>query len=313
MPNGESVEAARHAYAEMLREKCGLRNERLVAAIATVPREDFLGRGPWIVTDLSLKPRHTPDDNPVHLCDDVLVSIDPARALNNGLPSRLIKSIDALNLREGDSAVHAGCGPGYYTALIASVVGERGRVVAYDIDADLAERAKSNLGSFANVEVHAADASKFDPGPADAILINAGATHPLKLWLDSMKEGGRMVFPLVRWPMGAIFGQGVAGWGAMLRVRRLAGRIFGSRSSAGRGAMMRVQRATADQYAASFVGPVGMFPCFGALDREADQLLEEAWSTPVTEVRSLRREVHEKTSSCWLHGVGYCFSKNEPG
>jgi hypothetical protein len=105
-----------------------------------------------------------------------------------------------------------------------------------------------------------------------------------------MKEGGRMLFPLVRWPVGAIFGQGAAGWGAM----------------------MREQRDTADQYAASFVGPVGMFPCFGALDREADRLLEEAWSTPVTEVRSLRREAHAKSSSCWLHGGGYCFSKNEP-
>src|SRR5208283_525816 len=261
MPTIESIEAARHEYADMLREKCGLRNARLLEALAKVPREDFLGRGPWIVSDLSLKPRYTPDDNPAHLYKDVLVSIDSSRGLNNGMPSGLIKWIDALDLHESDTAVHAGCGPGYYTALIASVVGERGRVVAYDIDGNLAQRAKSNLTSFANVEVRAADASKYDPGPADAILINAGATHPLDLWLDSMKEGGRMIFPLVRWPMGAIFGQGVAGWGAMMRVRRLAGGIFGSRSLAGRGAMMRVRRDAADRYAASCVGPVGMFPC----------------------------------------------------
>ncbi len=313
MPNLESVDAARHQYAEMLREKCGLRNARLIEALAKVPREDFLGRGPWILSDLSLKPRYTPDDNPVHLYEDVLVSIDSSRGLNNGMPSRLIKWIDGLDLHEGEIAVHAGCGPGYYTALIASVVGERGRVVAYDIDADLAARAKSNLESFVNVEVHAADASKYDPGLADAILINAGATHPVNLWLDSMKEGGRMVFPLVRWPLGAILGQGMAGWGAMMRVRRLAGSIFGERSSAGHGAMMRVQRDAVDQYAASFLGPVGMFPCFGALDRAADRLLEQAWNTPITAVRSLRREHHDKESSCWLHGAGYCFSRNDPG
>jgi len=144
--------------------------------------------------------RQTPDANPVHLYEDILVSIDATRGLNNGLPSGLAKWIDDLDLREGDTAVHAGCGPGYYTALIASVVSERGRVIAYDIDVDLAERARANLKPW-NVEVHAADASTFDPGSADAILINAGATHPLNLWLDSLKEGGRMVFPLIRWPL----------------------------------------------------------------------------------------------------------------
>jgi protein-L-isoaspartate(D-aspartate) O-methyltransferase len=284
------VERARRDYAEMLRKKCGLRNERQVEALATVPREDFLGRGPWRITDMSLKYRYTPDDNPIHLYQDTLVSIDPVRSLNNGLPSGLTKWIDALDLREGDCAVHAGCGTGYYTALIASVVGERGRVVAYDLDAGLAERARASLRRFAKVEVHAADASKFDPGPADAILINAGATHPLSLWLDALKDGARMVFPLIRWPEGAVFGQGMAGWGAMLRIQRLEGK----------------------RYAASFVGPVGMFPCLGALDPQADRLLEQAWQTPLTDVRSLRREAHEKVSSCWLHGVGYCFSKDDP-
>ena len=288
MPDADGVKRARRAYAEMLRETAGLRNERLVRALAEVPREDFLGRGPWLLTDLSLKYRYTADDNPTHLYQDVLVSIDAGRGLNNGMPSGLAKWIDALEVREGDTAVHAGCGPGYYTALLASVVGEHGKVIAYDLDADLAKRAKANLRPFKNVEVFAADASQFAPGPADAILINAGATHPLNLWLDALKDGGRLLFPLIRWPEGAVFGQGMAGWGAMMLIQRLA----------------------RDHYAVAFVGPVGMFPCFGALDREADRLLEQSWQTPITEVRSLRRGTHEKAPSCWLHGAGYCFSKD---
>jgi protein-L-isoaspartate(D-aspartate) O-methyltransferase len=291
MPDVGSLKIVRRKYAEMLREKAKLRNQRLVRALAEVPREAFLGRGPWLLTDLSLQYRYTADDNPAHLYQDVLVSIDAARGLNNGMPSGLTRWIDALDLREGETAVHAGCGPGYYTALIASVVGERGRVIAFDLDTDLAQRAKSNLQPFTNVEVLAADASIYDPGPVDAILVNAGATHPLNLWLDSLKEGGRLLFPLVRWPDGAVFGQGMAGWGAMMRIQRLAG----------------------DRYDASFAGSVAIFPCFGALDREADRLLEQSWQTPITEVRSLRRDAHEKAPSCWLHGAGYCFSKEAQG
>jgi len=77
--------------------------------------------------------------------------------------------------------------------------------------------------------------------------------------------------------------------------------------------MMRIERLAADRYAAAYAGMVGIFPCLGALDGEADRLLEQAFQTPVSEVRSLRRDAHEKASSCWLHGAGYCFSKDDPG
>ena len=310
MADLEELQRVRRAFAAMLKDKAGLRNERLVRALAEVPREAFVGLGPWRIVDLPRQARFTPDANPAHLNQDALVTIDTSRNLNNGMPSGLAKWIDGLDLREGDIVAHAGCGPGYYTALIAEVVGASGKVIAYDIDADLAARARENLKRYPNVEVLAADASKYDPGPVDAILINAGATHPLDLWIDSLKEGGRMMLPLVRWPSGAIFGEGVAGWGTMMRVRRLAGKILGQGSSpAGRGAMMRVRRTSRDRYEATFVAPVGIYPCLGAVDRDADRLLEDALKSPVTEVRSLRREPHREGASCWLHGAGYCFSK----
>ncbi len=306
-----TIEQRRRAYAEMLRDKAGLRSERLVRALAEVPREAFLGPGPWRIIDMARQPHYTPDAKPAHLYQDALVTIDTSRNLNNGMPSGLTRWIDALDLREGDLVAHAGCGPGYYTALMAMVVGATGRIIAYDVDADLAARAKENLAPYRNVEVLAADASKYDPGPVDAMLINAGATYPLDLWIDSLKEGGRLMLPLVRWPSGAIFGNGVAGWGAMMRVRRLAGKIFGSGTSpSGRGAMMRVSRESRDHYAATFIAPVGIYPCLGALDRDADRRLEEALKMPAEAVRSLRREQHAKEASCWLHGAGYCFSKN---
>ena len=232
-----------------------------------------MGPGPWKTMRFTfpLQYTDTPDANPVHLYDDVLVALDHGRMLNNGLPSGLARWIDALDIREGDDVVHAGCGTGYYTAIIAHIVGSSGRVIAIEYDADLAARARVNLRGFSHVEVIAGDATTYDPGPADAIFVNAGATHPLPLWLDSLKPSGRLVFPMVRWPEGAKFGVASAGWGVMLRIQRLQ-----------------------SGYSARWLGPCGFYPCFGAVDSEADRLLGDALSANVlTDVHSLRREPHD--------------------
>src|SRR5205085_7472724 len=83
------LDAARQRYAELIRKNALLHSEPLVRALAEVPREKFLGPGPWkILRRLNLTTyEDTPDDDPVHLYDDVLVAIDITRRLNNGLPS----------------------------------------------------------------------------------------------------------------------------------------------------------------------------------------------------------------------------------
>jgi protein-L-isoaspartate(D-aspartate) O-methyltransferase len=58
-----------------------------------------------------------------------------------------------------------------------------GSIVASEVDADLAVRARQNLASYPNVSVHAGDGTGVDPGVCDAILINAGVTHPHRPWL----------------------------------------------------------------------------------------------------------------------------------
>jgi len=46
------------------------------------------------------------------------------------------------------------------------------------------------------VTVLACDGATIDPGECDAMLINAGVTHPNVLWLDRQRESGRLVVPL---------------------------------------------------------------------------------------------------------------------
>ena len=177
----------RRYFAEEIRAVANIRSEALIDAFAKVPREHFLGPGPWrIQGDRDENYRTTEDADPRRLYHNILVAIDPGRHLNNGQPSYLAFCIDSLDLAEGDRVLHVGCGVGYYTAIMAEVVGTSGHVTGVEIDADLASRARENLAYLGQVKVAHGDGGKYDPGLCNAIFINAGVTHPSVVWLDSL-------------------------------------------------------------------------------------------------------------------------------
>ena len=90
----------------------------------------------------------------------------------------------------GNTVLHVGAGTGYYTAILAALVGDSGNVVAYEIENDLASAARKNLQHLPNVEVFAASAMDGPLPTADVIYVNAGATHPPAIWLDALNPGG---------------------------------------------------------------------------------------------------------------------------
>jgi protein-L-isoaspartate(D-aspartate) O-methyltransferase len=272
----------RRYFAEEIRAVADIRSEALVDAFAKVPREHFLGPGPWqIMSDRGKDYRITEDADPRRLYHNILVAIDPGRHLNNGQPSYLAFCIDSLDLAEGDRVLHVGCGVGYYTAIMAEVVGTSGHIIGVEIDADLASRARENLDYLRQVKVAHGDGWKYEPGPCDAIFINAGVTHPSDVWLDSLLPGGRLILYLT-----VAFDDGGSGRGFMLKVKR------------------------EDQgYTANFLSGVSVFHCIGSRDEEANQRLREAFMRGVWEsVQSLRRDDHESSDTCWLHGDGFCLS-----
>lgn len=277
----DALAAARRHYAEEIRFVGNVQSPALLAAVASVPRERFLGPGPWQILSGTMESYWpTPSDDPRHLYHNVLVAIDPDRRLNNGEPSFLIRLCDALDLNSGDRVIHIGCGTGYYSAILAETVGPRGHVTAIEIDAELAAKAKRNLASWANVDVFAANGSEHALEPADALLVNAGATHPLPSWLDALTPGGRMLLPLT------------------------AGRKIGGR-------MLKVVRGTTG-YRAWFISSVGIFDCAGARDERARERLESAFrSEGWPNVRTLRRGPHAPDETCWLHGGDFCLSSRE--
>jgi protein-L-isoaspartate(D-aspartate) O-methyltransferase len=280
-----NLSGARKRYARKLRRKAGIRSKRLLRAFAEIPRENFLGSGPWqllIPGDRKTGYVTTPDAHPRHLYDDVLVGIIPQRYLNNGHPGSLASWLDWLDPKPGEHAVHIGCGTGYYTAILAHAVAPGGHVTAVEIDDELAPRATQNLAPFKMVKVVHGDGFAFDVEPADVIFVNAGATRPSAKWLDALSPGGRLLFPLISThliQLKSVF-QHREGK-PRPRAAVFKGRMVGM--------MIGVRRIGAG-YAACGVSSVGIFPCVTAIDRDEDREVAEALATRTfDEIKSLRR------------------------
>jgi protein-L-isoaspartate(D-aspartate) O-methyltransferase len=157
---------------------CGIRNPRVEAAFAAVAREDFLGPGPWQIVRWGGGYRATPDPDPVYLYTDDVIGILPERNLNNGQPSLHAALIAAAAPQRGEHVVHVGADVGYYTAMLAELVGATGRVTAIEFDGELAARATANFALTPHVRVVQGDGTRVMFERADVIYVNAGATRP---------------------------------------------------------------------------------------------------------------------------------------
>ena len=149
-------------------------------------------------------------------------------------------------MKEGETVVHIGAGAGYYTAILAKLVRTSGRVIAYEVETDIAERARANLARYPQVEVRARSGVGDALPEADAIYVNAAATHPVRAWLDALKVGGRLLFPL----------QAAHSTGDMLLITR---------------------PEQGDAWPARFLCGVVFIACEGAQDRAIGRRLDEAF------------------------------------
>lgn len=271
---------------------------RVAEAFAAVPRESFAGPGPWSV---KVPGREgylaTPDDDPAYLYQDTLVAIDAGRGIHFGEPSLHARCLEAVAPRADETVLHVGAGVGYYSALLAHLVGPGGRVHAVEIEPDLAARAASNLADLPQTTVQCCSGLDADLPEADVVYVNAGLPTVPSAWLAALRPGGRLIFPF----------QPIGGFGAMLRVERPG--------AAGVPVLaVDTRRPGGDQpWAARFITPAGFIGCRGGEDDDAGRRLAAAIrGGGGKEVRSLRRDDNPDTT-CWLLGEGWWLSIAEPG
>jgi len=278
----DRTEQLRQFFAHLVTANAGVpAGSELEMAFASTPRENFVGPPPWRI----FTPRgyiETTSDDPSYLYQDVVVSLGTQAPLNNGQPTLHAYCIYTLGLKKGEHVLHIGAGSGYYTTILAKLVGETGMVDAYEIEPELAQRASANLAAFPQVRVHARSGTVAPLPACDAIYVNAGATEPLAVWLDALKPQGRLLFPLT--------------------------------ASSGGGAMLLVTRQDEDAYAARFLMQVSFVPCMGARDEAIAEKLDKAfrnrnWSRNWSRVKSLHRN-NDPDRSCWFAGKGWWLSTN---
>lgn len=270
-----SIAVHRGFYANFVVRSGGSADDRLIAAFEATERERYLGAGPWPVL---VHPDYisTVSDDPRLIYQDIVVGIARERKINNGQPSLHARCLAACAPEAAESVIHIGAGTGYYTEILSLLVGDTGSVSAFEVEIDLAARARSNLEHRLNVTVVARSGSEGVLPSADVIYVNAGATHPLGIWLDALKIGGRLIFPMTT----------NLGYGVMLLITR--------RSDAG--------------YGVSIVAPAGFIPCAGARDNAASEALGAALqSKSLLSTKSLRRSGPPDETAC-LVGKDWWFS-----
>jgi protein-L-isoaspartate(D-aspartate) O-methyltransferase len=289
MEGAQELAIIRRAYAKQVMAEAQVNDQHLEQAFAQVPREDFLGPGPWVIPrwlgpgpyDRGYRP--TPTADPVYLYIDSVVQIIAERHLNNGQPSGHARWIASASIKQGEHVVHIGTGTGYYTAIMSHLAGPSGQVTGIEVDADLAARAKGNLSAFANVRVVTGNGATVPFDAADVIYINAGVTRPADPWLDRLTEGGRLILPLTTNIDPANVSYGV---------------------------VFRIERRTPD-FLAQWIAPVAIIPCEGARDETSETALAEAFKFKKGRwelVTRLYRNDDMPEDRCWLRAPGWCLA-----
>jgi len=156
----------------------GIRNPRVLEAMARVPRELFV-----------------PPELVFEAYADRALPIAGGQTISQ--PYMVALMIERLELSGGETVLEVGAGSGYAAAVLSRICNW---VVAIERISTLAEAAAGRLQGLgcANVEIHIGDGRAGYPAgaPYEGILVSAAAAAPPPALLAQLAAGGRLVIPI---------------------------------------------------------------------------------------------------------------------
>jgi protein-L-isoaspartate(D-aspartate) O-methyltransferase len=171
------VQQRARMVAEQLRGR-GIRDERVLAAMAKVPREEFVAR----------------EDRPNAYGDHPL-PIGAGQTVSQ--PYIVAAMLEVLDLRPEDRVLEVGTGTGYEAAILGELAAE---VWTMERHAELVEKAREILErlGYGNVHVVEGDGSRGLPehAPFDKVLVAAAAPRIPQALVAQLADRGRMVLPV---------------------------------------------------------------------------------------------------------------------
>jgi len=156
----------------------GVRDERVLSAMRTVPRELFV---PATLREFAY--------------EDTPLPIEAGQTISQ--PYIVALMAEALELQPGDRVLEVGAGSGYAAAVLGAVAAEIYTIERHQELAELARERLAFLG-YDTIEVLHGDGTEGwrDRAPFDAIVVAAGGPEVPRSLLDQLTIGGRLVIPV---------------------------------------------------------------------------------------------------------------------
>ena len=177
VPTAADFGAQRERMVEQQLKSRGIKNERVLAAMAKVPREEFV---PGARADAY-------EDGPLPIGYDQTIS----------QPYIVAFMTEQLGPKPSDRVLEIGSGSGYQAAILAELVTD---VYTIDIVEPLAKTAEATLQrlGYKNVHIKVGDGHKGWPeeAPFDAIIVTCAPENVPQPLVDQLQDGGRMVIPV---------------------------------------------------------------------------------------------------------------------
>ena len=166
-----------HVVQQQLKAR-GVNDERVLAAMAKVPREEFV-----------------PADSRAASYEDGPLPIGEGQTISQ--PYIVAFMTEQLRLKPTERVLEVGTGSGYQAAILAELVAE---VYTIEIIEPLGKNAEATLQrlGYKNVHVKVGDGYSGWPehAPFDAVIVTCAPDHVPQQLTDQLKDGGRMVIPV---------------------------------------------------------------------------------------------------------------------